>query len=54
VPINADPVSAISEADAQGDIADIYDDIRQTLGVDAVNLVWLSPVKNRIASSLEG
>jgi hypothetical protein len=40
MPTSADPVTAVSEADAQGEIADIFDDIRQTLGVDVVNLVW--------------
>ena len=40
MPTSADPVAAISEADARGETADIYDDIRQTLGVDVVNLVW--------------
>lgn len=40
MPINADPVAAVSEADARGDIAEIYDDIRRTLGVGVVNLVW--------------
>lgn len=38
--VHADPVAAVAEADAHGEIADIYDDIRQTLGVDVVNLVW--------------
>jgi len=40
VPNTADPVAAVTEAEAHGEIADIYADIRQTLGVDVVNLVW--------------
>ncbi|HPU53194.1 MAG TPA: hypothetical protein PK359_16670, partial [Burkholderiaceae bacterium] len=35
-----DPVDAISEADARGDVAELYADIRATLGVPVVNLVW--------------
>jgi hypothetical protein len=35
-----DPVPAIGEAEAEGDIARIYDDIRATLGVPVVNLIW--------------
>jgi hypothetical protein len=35
-----DPVSAITEAAATGEIAAIYADIRQVLGVDVVNLIW--------------
>jgi len=35
-----DPVAAIGEADARGDIAELYADIRATLGVPVVNLVW--------------
>ena len=37
---NADPVPSIREADASGEIADLYDDIRTTLGVPVVNLIW--------------
>lgn len=37
---SADPVPSIREADATGDIADLYDDIRATLGVPVVNLIW--------------
>jgi hypothetical protein len=33
-------VAAIGEADARGDIAELYADIRATLGVPVVNLVW--------------
>jgi hypothetical protein len=36
----SDPVPAISEADASGEIAAIFADIRDVLGVDVVNLVW--------------
>lgn len=35
-----DPVAAIGEAEARGDIAELYADIRATLGVPVVNLVW--------------
>lgn len=35
-----EPVSAISEADATGEIADLYADIRASLGVPVVNLIW--------------
>jgi hypothetical protein len=37
---SADPVPAITEADATGDIAALYADIRATLGVPVVNLIW--------------
>ena len=37
---SGDPVATISEADASGDIAAIYGDIRETLGVPVVNLIW--------------
>ena len=37
----ADPVPSIREADATGEIAVLYDDIRSTLGVPVVNLIWL-------------
>ena len=37
---SGDPVPAIAEADATGEIADLYDDIRKTLGVPLVNLIW--------------
>ncbi|MVW78791.1 hypothetical protein [Bordetella sp. 02P26C-1] len=36
----ADPVPAIAEADATGELAGLYEDIRQTLNVPFVNLVW--------------
>jgi hypothetical protein len=35
-----DTVPAITEAAATGEIASIYADIRQVLGVDLVNLIW--------------
>jgi hypothetical protein len=35
-----DTVPAITEAAATGEIAAIYADIRQVLGVDVVNLIW--------------
>ena len=36
----ADPVPALAEADATGDIKAIYQDIRAITGVGVVNLVW--------------
>lgn len=35
-----DPIAAITEAEASGEIAAIYADIRDTFGVRLVNLVW--------------
>ena len=35
-----DPVPAITEGDATGEIASIYKDIRATTGVPVVNLIW--------------
>lgn len=35
-----DPVPALRETDARGEAAAIFDDIRQTLGVGVVNLIW--------------
>jgi len=40
VSTNSDPVIAISETEATGDITDIFADIRSTLGVPVVNLIW--------------
>ena len=37
---SGDPVAAISEAGATGEIAALYGDIRATLGVPVVNLIW--------------
>ena len=36
----SDPVSAVSEAGATGEIADIFADIRHVYQVGVVNLVW--------------
>jgi hypothetical protein len=36
----SDPVPAITEAAATGEIAAIFADIRRVLGVDVVNLIW--------------
>ena len=36
----SDPVSAICEAGAYGQTAAIFADIRETLGVEVVNLIW--------------
>src|SRR5581483_12041102 len=36
----ADSIPAISEAEATGDIAVLYQDLRATLGVPFVNLIW--------------
>ncbi len=37
---SADPVPSIREADAVGQIAALYQDIRASLGVPVVNLIW--------------
>jgi len=37
---SGDPVPSVPEADATGEIAALYADIRQTLGVPLVNLIW--------------
>jgi len=39
-PSSGDPVPTISEAGASGEIAALYGDIRATLGVPVVNLIW--------------
>jgi hypothetical protein len=36
----ADPIPAISEEDATGDVAVIFGDLRATLGTPLVNLIW--------------
>jgi hypothetical protein len=36
----ADSIPAISEGDAVGDVAALYEDLRVTLGVPFVNLIW--------------
>ena len=36
----ADSIPAIAEGDATGDIAILYEDLRVTLGVPFVNLIW--------------
>ncbi len=36
----ANPFPAIEEADATGELAALFDDIRATLGVPVVNLIW--------------
>jgi hypothetical protein len=33
-------VPSVLEADAKGEIADIYADIRKVLGTSVVNLIW--------------
>lgn len=38
--MSGDPVPAITEAEATGEIAALYEEIRHSLGVPAVNLVW--------------
>ncbi len=37
---SGDPVPSIREDQAEGDIAALYGDIRATLGVPVVNLIW--------------
>jgi hypothetical protein len=39
-PTHSDPVPAIRENDAVGSTAEIFADIRETLNVDVVNLIW--------------
>lgn len=38
--MNTDPVAAITEAAASGETAEIFADLRATLGVNVVNLIW--------------
>ncbi len=38
--LSGDPVTAIAEASATGSVATLFEDIRQTLGVPVVNLIW--------------
>ncbi len=38
--VSGDPVPSIPEAEATGEIAILYADIRETLGVPLVNLIW--------------
>ena len=38
--MSGDPIPTITEADASGEIAEIYADIRATTGVPVVNLIW--------------
>ena len=38
--LSGDPVETITEADADGEIADLYTEIRAGLGVPVVNLIW--------------
>jgi hypothetical protein len=37
---SGDPVPAITEDEATGEVAELYADIRKTLGVPLVNLIW--------------
>jgi len=37
---SGDPVPAITENEATGDVAELYADIRETLGIPLVNLIW--------------
>ena len=36
----ADPIPAILESEATGEIREVYQDIKAVTGVDVVNLVW--------------
>jgi hypothetical protein len=38
--MTTDALPVVAECDARGEIAEIYEDIRTTLGVPVVNLVW--------------
>ncbi len=40
IPSHSDPVPAITEHTATGTIAEIFADIRDTLDVEVVNLIW--------------
>ena len=46
----SDPIPAVLESEATGDIKDIFDDIKNVTGVDVVNLVWrrLAKTKNAL------
>ena len=37
---SGDPVPAITENDATDEVAELYADIRKTLGIPLVNLIW--------------
>jgi len=37
---SGDPVPAITENEATGEVAELYADIRKTLGIPLVNLIW--------------
>lgn len=37
---SGDPVPSVGEAEATGEIAELYADIRETLGMSFVNLIW--------------
>ena len=55
VVVNAsDPIPAVVESDATGDIKNIFDDIKNVTGVNVVNLVWrhLATTQKRTAVSL--
>lgn len=38
--VSADPVPAIIESEAVGEVRDVFDDIKLTTGVGVVNLIW--------------
>lgn len=38
--VSGDPVPSVSEAEATGEIAEIYADIRRVMGMSFVNLIW--------------
>ena len=47
----SDPIPAVIESDATGDIKNIFDDIKNVTGVDVVNLVWrrLATTQNAVS-----
>ena len=45
----SDPIPAVIESDATGDIKNIFDDIKNVTGVDVVNLVWRRLAKTQNA-----
>ena len=50
--IASDPVPAVIESEATGEIKEIFDDIKNVTGVDVVNLVWrrLAVTKDALSS----
>ena len=51
MPKDSEPIPEISEAEATGDIAALYEDLRASLGIPFVNLIWrhLATIPNGLA-----